>query len=156
VNLTTTINNNPVETGCYCEGHRGWHGTAHVINLAVGFGFELDAEGQDAVDRYDSCDETDDPDLFEVVAGQGGICDEAVAWMNEHTSSICGHCFQPVHLTDSGEWYVHDGLPTEMCPRFSDTALHFVWHWHDGEFFLSPTCHGQDCEQPECASCWSD
>lgn len=31
----------------------------------------------------------------------------------------------------------------------------FVWHWHDGEFFLSPDC-GNDDYPEECPACRGD
>jgi hypothetical protein len=31
------------------------------------------------------------------------------------------------------------------------TPASFVWHWHDGEFFLSPLCDDLDCTDETCA-----
>lgn len=108
-------NGHTVETGCYAEGHRGWHAHAHVIELAEGFGFPLDDEARELVHAYDTNDHADDDHntRLEVVLD---IMDEAEAWLNDHTTAG------------------------------------YVWHWRDGEFFLSPMCEDEDaCEDDTCA-----
>lgn len=53
-----------------------------------------------------------------------------------------------------------DGTATEAIWAIADesedwlndhTEEGFVWHWHDGEFFLSPMCEHGDCDDETCA-----
>lgn len=113
------VNGHNAEVGCYAEGSRGWYAGERVIDVAIDFGWELDAEAEAAVERYyhgEDRFDNDSDDLVEVVAGQGGIVDEAEEWLNDHTS---------------------EG---------------FLWHWHEGEFFLSPICDDPEtCTDETCA-----
>lgn len=106
------VNGHALETGCYVEGHRGWHGHAHMISVATDLGFPLDVAGQRDVDAYDTA-EYDDDGLAEIVFD---VMNDAESWLNDHTASG------------------------------------YVWHWRDGEFFLSPLCENPDaCTDETCA-----
>ena len=146
-----TTNGHEVSTGCVLDNHWGWHNHARLIATAVELGFPINDEEQATILRYDA---GDDPDgsLAEVVAGQGGIMDDAEAWLNDHTPAECFHCGQPVELTDSGQWWRHVGLWRDTCGvQFADHARHYVWHWHDGDFLLSTLCDDPDeCTDDMC------
>jgi hypothetical protein len=67
-------------------------------------------------------------------------------------------------------WLRDDAIATDEMPgsehmswfaEEAETALNdatpdgFVWHWHDGEFFLSPMCEDEEgCTDETCAH-WS-
>jgi len=146
-------NGHPVETGCVLSSPYGWHNHARMIATAVDLGFALDVAGQRDVDAYDTGEYTHES-LTEIVMD---IMDEAERWLNDHTPALCNDCGQPVELTDSGAWWVHiSPFDRQACGTFfADTAQHYVWHWHDGEFFLSPLCDDEDtCTDETCAH-WS-
>jgi hypothetical protein len=114
-----TTNGHEVVTGLVLDGHYGWHNHARMIGVATSLGFPISDDDQAMVDRYDTGDpsQTNEDDA-EAVIGQGGLMDDALEWLNDHT----------------------DG--------------DVVWHWHDGEFFLSPFCEDGDCGREDCAHCW--
>lgn len=143
-------NNHPVNVGLVLDGHYGWHNHARLIAEAVSLGFPITDDDQAMVDTYDA-GETDDD--HESIIGQGGIMDDAEAWLNANTPAECTHCGQPVEWRQSG-WWTHIGLRGQCPLRMSDTAKHYLWHWSDGEFFLSPQCEDDDCDDDTCAH-WS-
>jgi hypothetical protein len=148
------VNGHQAATGCVAAGHRGWYVGQAAIEEAQAFGFELDAEGQAAVERYYSymtneSTPEEHSELFEIVVGQGGIVDEATEWLNDHTHGIRKRDGADVTWGEvEGEWFLADGtvVPEEQVQRF-------LWHWWEGEFFLSPYCGGDDpdCEDETCA-----
>ena len=152
-----------VNTGCVAEGSRGWYAGQRVIEEAQGLGWELDAEGQEAVDRYyTSAWDSEDPAdaTFEIVVGQGGIVDEAAQWLNDNTPPTCPNCGQPAEPSEGqfgtsvGFWRHVNGQGSCIY-RLFDHVLSYVWYWHDGEFFLSPICDDEEeCSDDECAH-WS-
>lgn len=155
-----TCNGHEVEVGCYAEGHRGWYAGQRVIEEAQGLGWELDAEGQAAVDAYYGNESTDEMlvDLVEIVSGQGGIVDEAEEWLNEHTPMECLQCSEPMEWVDLGPIIyraVHKATGKMYCDLPSKPMgkpQSYIWHWHDGEFFLSPICEDEEnCTDDTCA-----
>jgi hypothetical protein len=82
------------------------------------------------------------------------MMDEAERWLNEHTPAECRDCGQPVESHPTG-WWSHIGLRGQ-CWRLSDgeSVQGYLWHWSDGEFFLSPMCDDEDCDDDTCAH-WS-
>lgn len=162
-----TTNGHPVQTGCFAEGHRGWYAGQRVIEVAQSLGWELDAEGQQAVDDFYSQDDHDD--LHEIVIGQGGIVDDAEAWLNEHTPVLCAICGGEMEWRDGLYRAVHVATDHAYCERgiYTDPdephgtingapmgrPQSYVWHWRDGEFFLSRICedHDSNCTDDECA-----
>lgn len=146
-----TTNNHNVTTGLVLDGHYGWHNHARMIAEAVGLGYVISDDDQAIVDRYDEGDSDPNGPDDEVVVD---IMDSAERWLNEHTPGCCKDCGEPVesHLTG---WWSHVGLRGQ-CWRLSDgeNVQHYVWHWTDGEFFLSPMCDDQDCDDETCAH-WS-
>jgi hypothetical protein len=130
--MTPAVNNHDyAEPGCWAAGHRGWYIGDRVIEIAEGFGYELDAEGQAVRERYYAGESDPESDDFEIVVGQGGIVDEAEQWLNDHTDGC--RKSDGAHVFWHGQWYDDDGnaVPDEDVQRF-------VWHFSDGEFFLSP------------------
>jgi hypothetical protein len=162
-------NGHDVEPGCYGDGaNRGWYIGDHVIDIALSFGWELDDEGRAAVERYYRSDpgeagEIEYADAADIVASQGGIIDEAIDWLNDHTPPICPRCGSAAYWED-GDWY-HEDLNDRddvWDRRFchGDDAVDenylaqpqsYVWHFHDGSFFLSPLCEDGDCDDETCA-----
>lgn len=68
-----------------------------------------------------------------------------------------------VDFYDSGETNDNDSV-TEIVMDIMDDAERwlnehtddgYVWHWSDGEFFLSPMCENGDCDDETCAH-WCD
>lgn len=152
-----TTNGHQVETGCVLDNHFGWHNHARLVGVAASLGFPISDDDQAIVDRYDTGDpdQTTDDD-FEIVAGQGGIVDDAINWLNDHTPYECPTCGQPVEMTDSGGWWRHVGLQGDCPVRLMDHARGYLWHWYEGDFMLSPWCGGDDpdCDDDTCAH-WS-
>lgn len=150
-----TTNGHPVQTGCVAEGRRGWYAGLRVIEEAQGLGWELDAEGQAAVDAYYGG--SDDLDIMEVVSGQGGIVDEAERWLNDHTPLECLDCHKPMEWRDGAVDAVHIDTGFAYCTTGGVNMIGrpqgYVWHWRDGEFFLSRICedHDENCTDDECA-----
>jgi hypothetical protein len=123
-----------------------------MIAEAVALGYSVSDADQAVIDRYDNDNSEPDSNDPEVVAD---LMDQAEAWLNDHTPSECLTCGQPVERTDSGAWWVHVGLQGDCPTRFADTARHYLWHWSDGEFYLSVLCEDSDsCIDDTCAH-WS-
>ena len=149
--MDTTTNGHAVQTGCVLDNHWGWHNHARLIFLAADLGFPLDEADADHVRAYD---EDGDEDYMEVVAGQGGIMDDAEQWLNDNTVPTCRDCGEAMYATSDG-FYRHVGYSNGRTPcgvAATDTVQHYLWHWHDGDFFLSPYCGGDDdCADDMCA-----
>lgn len=146
-----TTNGHQVETGCVLDNHWGWHNTARAIAVAVDLGYPITDAESDTVACYDI-----DEDCADEVIGQGGILDDAVNWLNDHTPYECPTCGQPVEMTDSGGWWRHVGLQGDCPVRLMDQARGYLWHWYEGDFMLSPWCGGDDpdCDDDTCAHWW--
>jgi hypothetical protein len=62
-------------------------------------------------------------------------------------------------LYDSGDYDYDSNIPEIIFDAMQEaenwlndrTDDGFVWHWHDGEFFLSPLCENGDCNDDTCA-----
>jgi hypothetical protein len=148
-----TTNGHAVEVGLVLDGHYGWHNHARMIAEAVGLGYEVSDADQAIIDRYDTGDYSGD-DAMDEAERVTDLMDEAERWLNEHTPAECINCGQPVEWRPSG-WYIHAGIRGQCSLRMSDTAQGYVWHWSDGEFFLSPMCDNDDCDDETCAH-WSE
>jgi hypothetical protein len=147
-----TTNGHEVQTGCVLSAPYGWHNHGRLIDVAESLGFPLTNADRDLVSNYNMTGGIDDA---EYVIGQGGIMDDAEAWLNANTGVECLTCGQPVQRTDSGAWYVHVGLQGDCPVRMSDSAQHYVWHWTDGEFYLSVLCEDAETCQDETCAHWS-
>lgn len=68
--------------------------------------------------------------------------DLVARWVNDETMTDDDDSLTDAVLAiaDESETWLND-----------HTADGFVWHWHDGEFFLSPMCEDGDCQDETCA-----
>ncbi len=49
-------------------------------------------------------------------------------------------------------WEVYMEAADDIEEWLNDrTGFGYIWHWHDGEFFLSPLCENGDCDDDTCA-----
>lgn len=143
-------NGHDVEPGCYVEGHWGQYGPDHLADQAEGLGW--------APDRP-----TDDPRIIRsfaeaiMDAGSDDImlwewhsesANDIERWLNDHTHGTRKGDGADVTWGEvDGAWFLSDGT---IVP--DDQVQNYVWHWHDGEFFLSPICDDPDnCEDETCA-----
>lgn len=91
VRTVTLTTGDVAETGCWIAGHWGWRGSLRLIEIAEGFDFDQkltddDRRAMQAVDDGDDTFVTSDgtiSDPFEWVSGQGGLADDAEAWLNK-------------------------------------------------------------------------
>lgn len=136
------VNGHTAETGCYVEGHWGQYGPDHLADQASAFGWEpttplddprvvrafLDFLEGSGYGGYDATGA-----LWERHTETG---DEIIQWLNEHTPP--------------DQWA---GMKLrEPGPGMDPITQSYVWHWRDGEVFLSPMCDGEeDCTNEECA-----
>lgn len=151
---TVIVNGHEYETGCVLAGHWGRHNHARMVLEAEGLGFPLDDEDRQTLDEYDRNDW--DPQTQWHAEAVATMMDEAERWLNERTAARCAHCGLVVWHNDA-RW-VHDGTPLDdptVCEDGTsltdEMVLSFVWHWRDGEFFLSPLCENGDCDDDTCA-----
>lgn len=122
------VNGHPAETGCYVNGHWGQYGPDRLADQAEAFGWCADGESED----YPNEGYQNDPRYWRRVAdrhARHGDDREVDAWQ-AHSEAA-----------DAIERWLND--------RTEDG---YVWHWHDGEFFLSPLCDDPDgCTDETCA-----
>jgi hypothetical protein len=101
--------------GCWLEGSRGWTAIAALIDIAVGYGMELDSDDKAIFVAYCNGQERlilstgEDVDVAGCVIDQGGLVDQADDYLNDKVAPA-GWCFG----------------------------------WCDGEYFLMPTEWRQD------------
>jgi hypothetical protein len=128
------VNGYPAETGCYVEGHWGQYGPDHLADQASAFGWEPDKPSDDPriirhfADLLDDAGYRDENPFWEYHTETG---DEIIGWLNAHTDVT-----YQMHVGDDGLY---------------EQAQQYVWHWRDGEVFLSPTCEDGDCDDDTCA-----
>jgi hypothetical protein len=136
------VNGHQAETGCYVEGHWGQYGPDHLADQAEAFGWTPGSSLDDPRIVREFLD-------FLEGSGYGGYDatgalwerhsetgDEIANWLNEHTPA---DQYGGMVLAEPGPGLV------EAPPK------NYVWHWHDGEFFLSPICENGDCDDDTCA-----
>lgn len=157
----TKVNGHEAEHGCYIDGHWGQYGPDRLAEVAEGFGWST------------SLSPVDDPRVIRKVADDVeamGYADAALAiwewrtdaadaieeWLNDRTPPTCIDCGRAMYPTSDG-FYRHDGLTNgtavDLCGHAATLdADHHVWHWRDGELFLSPLCDDDDdCDDDTCA-----
>lgn len=164
----TIVNGHRVETGCYVDGHWGQYGPDHLADRAEGFGWEPRMVSVDGFDKSVA----DDPRVWRALAESLDILDhrdlageiwefhtesaDAIEqWLNDHTAVMCATCGAAISWADDAnadidepqwlhvDWGEHE---EPIVPR------RFLWHWHDGEFFLSPICDDdKNCTDDTCA-----
>lgn len=82
----------PDMTGCWLEGHHGWHNTYEVIGLAQKRGFQLDAEDEAYIQKWKRWRGGDmshlesvtfeDEDGSDWMDGQGGLVEKATEYLD--------------------------------------------------------------------------
>ena len=129
------INGHNYEPGCYADGRWGNYALSHMLERAdeiLGTSYWDDAQSAYLQTPTVVCTETDD----------------GYTYSDGPTPAETGET-------------IWDGFTFEFLPDIADeaeTALNdatpegFVWHWHDGEFFLSHLCDDETtCEDETCA-----
>jgi hypothetical protein len=81
------------------------------------------------------------------------IGDEIEQWLNDRTPMVCLNCGETMCWEEDLYRAIHDHNRRMYCADgVMGKPQSYVWHWHDGEFFLSPTCEDpDDCEDLDCA-----
>lgn len=126
---TTTLNITHADCGCYVDGHWGNYALSRMLEITDG------------------------------ILGSGFYAQAERAWRETPVPVWTGYRYVdgPTPEPDE-EWddYTFDGL-AEIAAE-AETALNnatpegLLWHWHDGEFFLSPLCDDEDtCTDETCA-----
>jgi hypothetical protein len=75
------------DVGCWLEGGHGWHNSYRVVDTALVYGFQFDAETAEedraSLELYRADDRSHDDydDAWEVVCGQGGLVDQATEYL---------------------------------------------------------------------------
>lgn len=72
------------ETGCLIGGHHGWRGTVEVIHIARAYGFTLEDEDQELIDRVDANNRMMDATADEWWDAIVPMSDDAEEYLNEH------------------------------------------------------------------------
>ncbi len=131
------VNGHPAECGCYVEGHWGQYGPDHLADQAEGFGWSPDKPTDDPRILRHFADQLMDAGLDVILLWEwhSESGDDIETWLNDHTEPGFGGMV----LAEPGPGLV------EAPPK------NYVWHWHDGEFFLSPLCENGDCDDDTCA-----
>lgn len=141
------VNGQEAVCGLVLDGHFGWHNAVRMLQVAEGFGWEIDDELRTTMDRYDAGESEDDSADVEIIHE---AMDEAEQWLNDMT--LAERKSDGVNCFWHGQWYTDDGHGT---PVPDEDVQRYVWHWHDGEFFLSPICDNEEeCNDDTCAH-WS-
>ena len=174
-NHIVMVNAQACNTGCVVDGHWGQYGPDHLADRASEVGWEP-AEWHDdpRVIRkiIDNIEAWGYPRNSGDMSSEGvGIiaslweahtesADDIETWLNQNTAPNCTECGGPMYSTSDG-FYRHIAHPSQAATEANpdgcqisatDTVQRFVWHWHDGEFFLSPICDDPDeCEDETCA-----
>lgn len=157
-----SVNGHAVEPGCWVDGHWGQYGPDHLADRASELGWE-------------PADPTDDPRFLRGLADRISerfpaepfckVCRKGVYWDDTPTeenprlrTARCAEARRALHkpepvwpsanvweqrsdATDKIEQWLNDHTETEG----------YLWHWRDGEFYLSPICEDGDCDDDTCA-----
>ena len=114
------------DCGCYIDGHWGQYGASRL--LAIADGMLGTSYFDDAAAAMTADHDPDDP-YSSPLPSDGIMTDELPG------------CEIVSEYADEAESALNDATPTGL-----------VWHWHDGEFFLSPICDDDEtCEDETCA-----
>lgn len=139
------VNGQEAVCGLVLDGHFGWHNHVRMLEVAEGFGWEIDDELRAVMTRYDSgwkllngfsvevvdLVRVERDALHEIIFE---AMDEAERWLNDHTHGTrkCDGADVTWGEVD-GAWFLGDGT---IVP--DDEVQTYSWGWYDGEFFLSP------------------
>ncbi len=126
----TLTNGTECETGCVIDGHWGNYGLARMLEITddiLGTAFHAEAATLYA----------NTPPIIIVPTSDGFSYKDGPL----PTEPWDGFTFEFLNeIADDAESALNDATPEG-----------FVWHWHDGEFFASPICDDDDCDNEECA-----
>ena len=127
---TTLVHGEPADTGCYVEGHWGQYGPDHLADQAEGFGW-----------KPETC--LDDPRQIRLIIDHIETC----GYPRDHTDMRS----EAVGIISS-LWEAHTEAADDIETWLNDhTSDGHIWHWTDGEFFLSPWCDDAfDCNDDTC------
>ena len=139
--ILTTGPDNWAELGCWIDGHWGQYGPDRLIAIAIAEGWELEGDdaalAQMAYARLDCIGSRDDAPLATLIAAWVAThadMETAIDPEGEIISFIC-------ELSEEALEYLNS-----ICPDG------YLFHWHDGEMFLSPICNDPDnCTDETCA-----
>ena len=124
------INGHSVETGCYIDGHWGQYGTDRLADIAEGFGWK-------------AFHPTDDPrEMRRVAEADPQITASWTEWYWEQHHAGGDAIEEWLNVATSN----HDADGSQPG---------YIWHWYNGEFFLSPMCDDGDCDDETCIH-WCD
>ena len=120
------INGQTLGTGCYVDGHWGQYSASRVLGIADAIlGTNYTAEATAAmIEDHNSDDPYSSP-----LPTDGCMTDELPG------------CEIASEAADEAESALNDATPDG-----------YLWHWYDGEFFLSPDC-GRDGYGPDADDC---
>jgi hypothetical protein len=112
------------ESGCWVEGHWGQYGPDHLADKVEG------------IWEPETC--LDDPREIR------RIIDLIETWgydKHEHVRDVIASFWElRSEATDAIEQFLNEHTPDG-----------WMFHWRDGEFFLSPICEDGDCDDDTCA-----
>lgn len=138
------VNGHEAECGCYVEGHWGQYGPDHLAEQAEGFGWEpkqVEINGR----FYD-----DDPRTWRAIAeSHDRACDDKDCpfWNPDYPGATAWEYH--IEAADDIETWLNSVTSSE---NEDGDQPGYVWHWRDGEFFLSPICDDpEDCNDDTCA-----
>lgn len=125
----------PYETGCYVDGHWGNYALSRMLTIAD------DILGTDFYAQADKAWHETPEIVYNPETGQyedGPKPDPSDTWD--------GFTFELLHeIADEAETALN-------AHAYNAVGATVLWHWHDGEFFLSPWCgDDDDCTDDDCA-----
>lgn len=120
------------EIGCYVAGHHGQYAMGVMLWTAAGIHDDIVRHGDD--ETCDVCGPWRDIANRELAAYPPA---------SEQAQNARPDLEEKVAAADNAEMWLNDHA----------TQDGYLWHWRDGEFFLSPTCEDGECGRDDCA-CW--
>jgi hypothetical protein len=126
----TTVAGVECEPGCWVDGHWGQYGPDHLADRASELGWEPETCLDDPRELRRITDHIDD---MGYTRGRD-VRSDAIGIQTGFYELVPEAC-------DKIENWLNEHTPDG-----------YVWHWRDGEFFLSPICDDEDdCTDDTCA-----
>lgn len=126
----TTQEITAADTGCYVDGHWGNYALSRMLQVADDI-LGTDFYEQAAAAYAETPTISYDPETRTYSDGP------------LPTEPWDGFTFETLpDIADEAEQALNDATPNQL-----------IWHWFDGEFFLSPNCYSDDpdtCENQDC------
>lgn len=160
------VNGTDCETGCWVEGHWGQYGPDHLADKIDGV---IDLEPEDDPRVYRQLAE----EAEDALAGRRepvcAACGLETDYRRDRDRWVHVIRFPTTHIrveldhTDCASlrptWTVanlwearHDAVDRIEQWLNENTPEGWLWHWRDGEFYLSPLCDDEEnCTDEECA-----